>query len=273
MNKKNFYKSYSIGIIGATGKMGKEIISELNINSTYTILDKQIILTLGPSYSSSSKFNIKEVFESNDCIIDFSNKSLLNLILDTVENNPKPLIIGTTGWDPNDFSDKLKRCSNLTPIIIAPNTSIGSFAQKFISLQLASIIGEYSDIDILERHHRNKKDSPSGTALELKRSLEEKLKYNNKNSNKSSNLIPILSCRSGSIVGEHTINFTTDNEMITITHRVFDRKAFVQGVIKSVLWLLCKELYFQNNLSENCIDGVSISATPGLYTIDNVLEL
>ena len=147
-------------------------------------------------------------------------------------------------------------------MVVAPNTSLGASLQLYLARQLAMILDEDYDIDIIERHHRNKADKPSGTAMQLANSIIDdkqevcglifKLECHNANAFtamdeavdtrttnglRPKNFISINAIRSGNLPGEHEVCFTSSDEMISIKHTAFDRKLFTKGVIKIVKWL------------------------------------
>jgi 4-hydroxy-tetrahydrodipicolinate reductase len=229
----------SIGIIGITGQIG---------NILSSIISKSNLYKLGMGFSKKSQqHELQNVFKNNDYIVDFSSHDIIKLILDTALNNPKPLIICTTGWEQSDnnINEQLMKLSKLTIIIVSPNTSLCSFLQKKITSKIASILDEKYDIDIIERHHRNKLDYPSGTAISILNEIKKTKRNNDKEytSNqittgpRTNNNICTSSIRSGNIIGEHSVIFTSENDEIIIQHRVFNRNLFAEGVFNIIEWI------------------------------------
>lgn len=245
-----------VGIIGISGRMGQVLSYEIS---------KKTSLELGVSYSKevAESTSLHDVFESNDIIVDFSNAALVESVLDAALKNPKPLIICTTGWDREVLESKITLLSQQVPLILATNTSIGAAIQRHIVKIVSKALGDDFDIDLHEKHHRFKVDSPSGTAVTLledikmakkKAFLKEFSTYTVGHGARGDHLIGVSVTRAGSIVGEHEVSFTSLEEQITIKHTAFDRALFAKGALKSVEWCIQVE-------------------KPGLYTIFDVLSL
>ena len=231
----------TIGIIGITGRMGCVLT-----NTIKTKFDKDFKIGVGFNKSQILCNNLKDVFEKNDYIVDFSSSAITELIFKTAILKPKPLIVCTTGWNKNKINIQLHELAKIVPVIIAPNTSIGAYLQYYLTEKLTNILDTNYDIDIIEKHHRNKIDCPSGTAISLIKNIKKnkKKQYNLKyKTNKlirgprPKNCINLSIERSGNITGEHTVNFTSTEEMISIKHVAFNRILFAKGVIKILKWL------------------------------------
>src|SRR5438105_4779834 len=177
-----------IGVIGAKGKLGQAIVHE-------------------------ARGNVIEVARKNrdvsacDVLVDASNaESLLeNILLN------KPLVIGTTG---HKTLDPIKEASKHLPIFFAPNFSLWMTLMKKIAAFLKANFA--SDIDLIEMHHKEKKDAPSGSAKMLAEVLGD---------------VKIHSLRTGKNMGEHTLIFNNDEEQITLTHKVHSRTCFANGAL------------------------------------------
>lgn len=245
-----------VGIIGISGRMGQVLSSEI---------PQKVGLELGISYSKelADKVSLHDLFAENDVVIDFSNAELVASVLDAALKSPKPLVICTTGWDRELLQDKLDQISKKVPLILATNTSVGAAIQRYIVKVVAKALGEDFDVDLHERHHRFKVDSPSGTAVTLLEDIKDAKKsaydrefkaYTVGDSARKDDLIGVSVTRAGSIVGEHEVSFTSLEEQITIKHTAFDRALFAKGALK-------------------CVDWVIKGQKPGLYTIFDVLDL
>lgn len=223
-----------IGIVGDTGRMGLSLKS---------LLVKQTIYQLGICYNGSSlpQIRLLDVFQDNDVIVDFSSKSLLKDILKAGLWAPKPLILCSTGWDYQKNIEDLDILSQTVPVVIAPNTSLGACVQKYLAKVLSRLFDEDYDIDIIEKHHRYKEDSPSGTAKALVESILKSRQnlslYHLNQGPRTDNQIGISTIRSGHILGEHELLFTSKEEMISVKHTVFTRNLFAKGVLKILCWL------------------------------------
>ena len=230
-----------VGIIGGSGRLGNEIANLITSSSKYQ---------LGLSYSRSNTedTSINDVFLENDYVIDASSSNIISNVLLAALNNPKPLLILTTGWQESSFQEELNSLSKLSCIIIASNTSYGAYMQGAIAYDIAKNLGLEYDIDIIEQHHRNKLDQPSGTALNLFNIIANSKKENHNlnytlyehkaNSQPRDPLtISIESRRSGNIPGEHEVYFTSSDEIISIKHVALNRSLFAKGAIKILDWL------------------------------------
>jgi 4-hydroxy-tetrahydrodipicolinate reductase len=174
--------------------------------------------------------------------IDFSSPSFMEDVVRKCRERRIPLVSGTTGLTKGQLS-LLKSASRFIPIVYSTNFSVGMNALfKFLPL-LAKALREF-DVTIVEHHHRQKKDYPSGTA----KTLREKVKGTRGNGD-----IPIHSIRAGGVAGEHTLVFAGGEEKISVTHVAFGRVAFAQGALRAAQCLCTKKL------------------PPGLYTLQDVL--
>lgn len=228
----------SIGIIGITGRVGS-ILAEVIQD------DRRYHLGTSISKSTAHSVNIENVFIDNDYIIDFSSYNYTAEILDAALCYPKPLVICTTNWDQSLLSQKIELLGNKTSVVIAPNTSIGSCLQRYIIRKLSEYLDSEYDIDIVERHHRYKVDSPSGTAKSFVSDIQNikktvyDLDYIIKDGvgPREDHAIYIASERSGNLSGEHDVRFINSNEEISIKHRSFTRTIYAQGALKAVEWV------------------------------------
>lgn len=205
-----------IGLTGAKGLVGTKIIKEIENCQD---------LELAYAYDRTNN-NIDLLFSSSDVVIDFSSKDLLPLLLDNAMKFKKPLVIGTTGFSEHDF-ESMRIASHFVAIFYSANMSMGI---ALISKMLKSISAQLRDYDISisELHHRNKKDSPSGTSLMLKKILEENLAENN---------VQVSSIRAGLNFCEHDISFISDSEIIEIKHNIIDRSVFAKSTLKIAKWI------------------------------------
>ena len=202
-------KNKIIAIVGAYGKMGKILCEK--IKSNFEIIE----IT-----ENNSLYDYKNI----DMVIDFSSASQSVRSAIYCKEFKIPLIIGATGQTETQRNEIIE-ASKFIPIMMSGNYSYGILVIK----KLIELIGNYfktikSDITIIEKHHSEKKDSPSGTALILSEEIEQKL-----------NIKPvILSERGGKEIGEHKIDIYFENELISISHKAFSRECFADGVIKCI---------------------------------------
>ena len=155
----------TVGVIGNTGRMGKSITEALKHSQTFQF-------GTGFNNACMESYPLINLFNDNDYVVDFSNAKLIAEILKAATLRPKPLVLCTTGWNYQEHSMALQEAARTTVIVIAPNTSMGAFLQRHLAKQLAQFLDDYYDIDIFEKHHRNKIDIPSGSALNLLHDIE-----------------------------------------------------------------------------------------------------
>lgn len=251
-----------IGIHGAGGKMGREIIANLE-NNEVAILSA----VYDPSGMNSQAKNVviannlQELFATSDVVIDFSIREGALELVNYARTNPKPLVIGTTGLGA-DVSELIDHASKVMPILQATNMSLGVAVLNRLTQIASKVLSEF-DIEILEMHHRHKKDAPSGTALTLADSAA-KARGLNLNSlrisgrdgmvgERKKDEIAVMSLRGGDIVGRHRVGFYNDGEFVELNHTATSRATFAKGAIKAAIWLSAKE--------------------PGLYSINDCLGL
>lgn len=234
----------NIAIIGITGKMG-QTLAKLIINDPNMQLTAGITSPTSPflekdigSFLFLNKLNIdiKDHIqdESIDVIIDFSLPSALDMILKA----NKPCVIGTTGYSKDDLN-KIKQKATEIPIFHTPNFSFGDAVLKKLSKEAAILLKD-ADIDIIEAHHIEKKDKPSGTAALLKDTLEKITKKK----------ISIHSIRAGKIIEENKILFNTPEDKLEIYYQANTRDVFAKGAIKAANFIINKPagLYCMENL-------------------------
>ncbi|MCH5337066.1 MAG: 4-hydroxy-tetrahydrodipicolinate reductase [Campylobacter sp.] len=227
-----------IGIYGAKGRMGRQI---------------KLCLEDEKDAKASAFFdkndNIKTFFQSCEVVIDFSSPAGTKELLNFARTNPKPLVIGTTGLDEKTF-ELLECASEVMPVFYATNMSLGVAVLNHLASKASAMLKGF-DIEILEMHHRHKKDSPSGTAMTLAqgvakaRNLDlQKVRVSGRDGligERSKDEIAVMSLRGGDIVGRHTIGFYEEGEFLELTHNATSRATFAKGAIKIAKWLVSKE--------------------------------
>ena len=161
--------------------------------------------------------------------IDFSHTSLFDFVVSGVQGRACPLIMGTTGLSSAQMQ-ALKHLSKTQVVVYDSNFSLGINAIKTILPILNLALCDF-DVDIVEAHHKTKKDVPSGTAQLLQCILQERRKTP----------IPVLSRRAGGLRGEHTVSFVGQDEIVYIKHEVLDRCIFAKGVVHVVQWMMKKK--------------------------------
>ena len=236
-----------IGIHGASGKMGRMIIECLKnepgakLSAAYTI--EPLDFALPDGVILTDKFD--ELFANCDVVIDFTIKDGAINLLNYARTNPKSLVIGTTGLG-EDGANLLKLASAAMPILYATNMSLGVAVLNRLAALASKALRDF-DAEIVEQHHRHKKDAPSGTALTLGERVAAARGLNLKDvlvtgrdglvGARSKDEIAILAVRGGDVVGRHTVGFYNDGEFIELNHTATSRATFAKGAIKAAIWV------------------------------------
>lgn len=190
--------------------------------------------------------SINTVLEASDVIIDFTHPEATIKNAELAAEAGKAIVIGTTGIQ-KDGVARLQALSKRTPIVMAGNMSLGVNLLLKVLRDIAKALGDDYDVEVIEAHHKMKKDSPSGTALMMARAvadamgrdLEKDAVYARHGmiGERTKKEIGIQAIRAGDIVGEHTVMFGGMGERIEVTHRVSSRDTFARGAIKAAIWL------------------------------------
>ncbi len=195
-----------------------------------------------------------------DVLIDFSLPEPSLAAVAACQQAGRPLVIGTTGYSPQQL-EEVHAAAHHIPLLLAPNMSVGvNLAFKLIDMA-AQVLGDSVDIEVLEAHHRNKVDAPSGTAVRIgellaaatKRELADVAVYGREGNTgvRKRDTIGFATVRAGDIVGEHTVLYAGEGERLEITHRASSRMNFALGGVRAAKWLRDQR--------------------PGLYGMDDVL--
>jgi 4-hydroxy-tetrahydrodipicolinate reductase len=252
-----------VGVFGANGRVGKLIIQDLketqDISLGAVFVRNELDFSIDPSIMVST--DLKSFLNSCEIVIDFSLPDACESLLEAAIKKPTPLVIGTTGLNMHQLN-LLKQASEKMPILYATNMSLGVALLNKLVYQASSALKDF-DIEIVEMHHKHKKDAPSGTALTLGESAAngrgldlDKVRVSGRDGNigeRSKDEIAVMAMRGGDIVGRHTVGFYNDGEFIELNHTATSRNTFSKGAIRAASWLASKEA--------------------GLYSISDCLEL
>ena len=237
----------NVGIVGCNGKMGGFVAAAVEDNKNCSAafgVDAFGERGYGfPVYKSFAQVN-----EKADVIIDFSNPAVLDEMLDYALKNSVPCVICTTGYSPEQV-EKIKEASKQIAVFYSGNMSLGINLLIELSKQAARVLGDGFDIEIVEKHHNQKIDAPSGTALMLADGISETLSeepqyvYDRHSYRKkrSKNEIGIHAVRGGTIVGEHEVIFAGHDEVVTLTHRAQSKEVFAVGAVNAAVFLADKK--------------------------------
>ncbi len=193
--------------------------------------------------------NLDEIIDNADVVISFTAPEASIEHLSIASKKKKAVVIGTTGFSKEGIQS-VKELSKSIPVVLAPNMSVGVNLLFKVLGDIAKVLGDDYDIEIVESHHRLKKDAPSGTALKMaqviseaiNRNLDEVAVYARKGmiGERTRKEIGIQTVRAGDIVGEHTVLFGGLGERIEITHKASSRDTFARGALKAAMWIYGK---------------------------------
>jgi 4-hydroxy-tetrahydrodipicolinate reductase len=243
-------KAVRVLLVGAKGRMGQAIAAAAEAAG--------VVITAGLDQGD----DLAKEIAGCDVVVDFSHVSATAAICRACLGASKPLVSGTTGHG-NAERALLDDAAKSLPIILAPNFSVGVNVLFWLTRKAAELLGKDFDLEIVEAHHRLKKDAPSGTARRLAEILCEvrKLDYAKNVAHgregligeRSSDEIGVHSIRGGDVVGDHTVTFAGRGERLELTHKASSRETFAAGALRAARWI--------------------IGRPPGLYTMEDVLGL
>jgi 4-hydroxy-tetrahydrodipicolinate reductase len=181
-----------------------------------------------------------------DVVIDFSHHSTLELVLARCVEQRKTLVVGTTGHSDAQIA-AIPQAAREIPLVYAPNFSVGVNTLFWLTRKAAEILGPGFDLEVVEMHHRLKKDAPSGTAKRLAEILAEvrDLSYQTAARHgrsgivgaRTSDEIGMHALRGGDVVGDHTVVFAAVGERVELTHKASSRDNFARGAVRAALWV------------------------------------
>lgn len=221
-----------LGIAGACGRMGRRIFELASSDKEFEImlaLEKKGTALIGREMGRVKVSSNQDGLFLIDVFVDFTLPEAVETNLDYVARYKKALVLGTTGLSDAQLS-KVEEISKVVPVVFSPNMSIGVNVLFDILPEIAKRLGLDYGIEIVEAHHKAKKDSPSGTAKKLGQVLQEAAKRE----------IPIHAIRLGDIAGDHTVIFCGNSERIEIKHQAHSRDVFALGALKAAKWIMNK---------------------------------
>ncbi|MDH3443220.1 MAG: 4-hydroxy-tetrahydrodipicolinate reductase [Deltaproteobacteria bacterium] len=261
-------------VCGAGGRMGGAVIRAIQQSRDIKLvaaIDKPNSARLGRDAGEIAAAGqlgveigagIESYLQPNAVIIDFTNPGASLEFLRAAANKRAPIVIATTGFNARQLSE-IKRLSKHTPTLLSANTSVGVNVLASLLGNAAKMLGDDYDVEIVEAHHRFKKDAPSGTALALGHAVAQALRrdldqvgINGRKGivgERTKKEIALLSVRAGDIVGEHTVIFGGIGERLEFIHRAHSRDTFARGALRAARWLAKRK--------------------PGLYGMGDVLGL
>lgn len=244
-------------LCGANGKMGKVIRNVVAARDDCEIVAGVDFNTESDSFPVYK--TIAEVTENADVIIDFSNPALLDSLLEYSVNKNMPVVIATTGYNENQ-KKAIEEASKKAPVFFTYNMSLGINLLANLAKKAVSVLGNDFDIEIVEKHHNQKIDAPSGTALmladaiceEIDRPMNYEYDRHSKREKRTKDEIGLHAVRGGTIVGEHDIIFAGRDEIITLSHSARSKEIFAVGAVNAAIFM-------------------ADNKTPGIYTMKEMI--
>ncbi|MGD0336117.1 MAG: 4-hydroxy-tetrahydrodipicolinate reductase [Candidatus Omnitrophota bacterium] len=233
-----------LGISGVCGRMGRRIFELASQDKDFEvnlILEKKGTPMIGRELGKLKISSNSDGLFLIDIFVDFTTPEATETNLDFVARYKKALVLGTTGLSDTQIK-KVEEISKVVPVVFSPNMSVGVNVLFSVLPEIAKRLGQDYSIEIVEAHHRAKKDAPSGTAKRLIAILKEA----------TAKEIPVHSIRLGDITGDHTVIFCGNSERIEIKHQAHSRDLFAIGALKAAKWVFGKP--------------------PGLYSMQDVLK-
>ena len=231
-------------LCGANGKMGKVIRNVVAARDDCEIVAGVDFNTESDSFPVYK--TIAEVTENADVIIDFSNPALLDSLLEYSVNKNMPVVIATTGYNENQ-KKAIEEASKKAPVFFTYNMSLGINLLANLAKKAVSVLGNDFDIEIVEKHHNQKIDAPSGTAP-----MNYEYDRHSKREKRTKDEIGLHAVRGGTIVGEHDIIFAGRDEIITLSHSARSKEIFAVGAVNAAIFM-------------------ADNKTPGIYTMKEMI--
>lgn len=250
-----------ICITGVTGRMGSALVRTVRDDPKLTLvggterkghasvgLDVGLAAHLGPLEAPVAD-DLKKVLAGGcDAVIDFTSPEASVAHAQACAAAKVGLVVGSTGFSP-EAKAEIAELAKQIPVVMSPNMSVGVNLMIEVAAALAKRLGDGFEIDILEAHHRMKKDAPSGTAIRLAEEIARALGRSATDFKQSRvgqvgerprKEIGLQALRGGDVVGEHTVYFFGDGERLELTHRASSRDQFARGAVRAAKWVVGK---------------------------------
>lgn len=253
--------SCNIIIVGAAGRMGKHLVQAVQAEPG-AVLTGAVEIPGNPAVGADAgitaglaaadcviRDRLQDVLKEGDTVIDFTQPDSTIKNLKLVQERNAKAVIGTTGLSAEQAKE-IQECSSVIPVVFASNMSVGMNLLFRLVRDAARILGNDYDIEIVEAHHRYKKDAPSGSAKTLAEAAAEGRSLDLTSSavygregmpgERGKEEIGIHAVRAGDIVGDHTVLFSTLGERVELRHQAHSRNTFAKGAVRAALWMAGK---------------------------------
>ena len=264
-------------VTGVAGRMGSQLVRAVRDAEGFQIVgatERSGTAAVGLDVGLAAGLGMLEVAvcdslakalqlaEGAEVVIDFTQYQASVAHAELCAEQTVALVVGSTGFTP-EARDRIAEAAKQIPIVMSPNMSVGVNLMIQVAGELAKVLGNAYDVEILEIHHRHKVDAPSGTAVRLAEVIAEKLNRNPQKSlvyarkgpigERKRDEIGLQSLRGGDVIGDHTVLFLGEGERLELTHRSTSRDGFATGAVRAARWIVGKP--------------------PGLYSMQDVLGL
>lgn len=244
-------KVLRVTVIGSAGRMGQAICRAVENDAMFEV-----------AACCDAGDDIRKGAADGDIVIDFSHADATAAVCEAFVAAGKPVVIGTTGHSKAQRA-AIAQAAEKIPIVLAANFSVGVNTLFWLTRRAAKLLGDGFDVEIVETHHRLKKDAPSGTAKRLAEvvceardlSFEQDVTHGRAGmtGERPSRQIGMHAIRAGDVVGDHTVIFASSGERLELTHKASSRETFAVGALRAARWIVGK--------------------SPGLYSMEDVLGL
>ncbi|MEZ2692443.1 4-hydroxy-tetrahydrodipicolinate reductase [Psychrobacter faecalis] len=263
MSQQTEEQTINVGVIGAGGRMGRMLIEAVQDNPQTTLnaaIERQGSSLVGADAGEVAAIgrlevqivdDLKAVISDIDVLIDFSLPDATEQNMQICAANKVAMVIGTTGFNEQQ-EQVLKEASKQIAIVYAGNYSTGVNLSLKLLAMAAKAFGNDADVEVIEAHHKHKIDAPSGTAYMMAEAVAEARGQNLKDvaiygregqtGEREAGSIGIHAIRGGEIIGDHTVMFIADGEVVEITHRARARMTFAAGAVRAATWVIKQEV-------------------------------
>lgn len=252
-----------VAIIGAAGRMGRVLIEAVDLNDGAELgaalvmasdpmlgVEAGAMAGLNKTFNVNTSSDLQAQIDDFDVLIDFTAPEATMKNIEICKAAGKKIVIGTTGLN-DEQKKQLETAAQEMAIVFAPNYSVGVNLCLNLLRMASKVMGDDSDIEVIEMHHKHKVDAPSGTALRMGEVIAETMDWDlnevacygreGQTGARPHKQIGFETIRGGDVVGDHTVMFATEGERVEITHKAQSRMTFAKGAVRAAVWLSEKD--------------------------------